>query len=101
MALDIYPAVPQLASQVRTVTGTATITDGDGLLICNSATPFTATLPAASAFVNKAYAVKNINTGVVTLASGASLIDGVANYLLDGGGIMIVIQSDGTTWRII
>ncbi len=82
---------------VTTQTGTYTAADTD-FVICNSASAFTVTLPAATA--NVRIVVKNINTGAVTVdGAGSDTIDGVASIIL-GTYEAVSLIADGTSWHI-
>ena len=65
-------------SHVVTVTDTYAVLVTDDTVVCNKATAFTVTLPAA--VVRQRFHIKNINTGTVTLeGDSAETIDGAAN----------------------
>lgn len=84
---------------VTTQTGTYTAVDGD-VVICNSTTAFTVTLPLATT-ANRRIVIKNINTGTVTVdGNGSETIDDQLSVTLAQYDSITVI-SDGTEWWII
>lgn len=89
----------------RTVSASTTPTPTDGTLLVNAlAAPVTITLPLASAFLDKIYEVKKIDSSVniVTIAcTGGNTIDGIATFLIDIQYEAITMQSNGTNWFIL
>jgi len=89
----------------RTVSASTTPTPTDGTLLVNaSASPVTITLPLASAFLDKIYEVKKIDSSVniVTIAcTGGNTLDGIATFLIDIQYEAITVQSNGTNWFIL
>lgn len=82
-------------------TTTYTILTSDELIICNSATPFTVTLPVASGSGQKYY-VKNINTGLVTIEGDTSdTIDSASNQTLYQWESAILIDYAANAWVIV
>lgn len=85
----------------RGITALRTLDGSDELVNCTSGT-FTVTLPTAVGYT-KQYTIKNIGTGVITLATTSSqTIDGYAS------GILVLnqydsyrLRSDGANWIII
>ena len=83
--------------QVKTVNYTLVSTDH--IIVGNSASAFTLTLPAASSNTSREFIIKNKNTGIVTVdATALGQIDGqntttVAQYSA------ITLISDGATWN--
>jgi hypothetical protein len=76
-----------------------TITALDRIVICNSAAPFTVTLPTAVSSSGRQFIIKNKGTGIVT-------VDGTSSGLIDGANTTtipqyssVTIVSDGTTWN--
>ncbi len=68
-----------LTTQTTTYNAAAT----DNIILCNSTTAFTVTLPTAAVTTGKPFTVKNINTGTCTVAvAGGVNIDGGTTYLL-------------------
>lgn len=94
--------------KVTNVDADVTLTIDDNVVIANSATNITITLPSAATCVGRVYTVKNLNaTGIVTIATTApdvienaiasmQLLFGDPNYW----GCVTYI-SDGTRWAII
>ena len=83
---------------VRTETSGITAANGD-FVICNSTTPFTVTLPTATA--NHIIVVKNINTGAITI-DGASTdtIDGQLTKTLGVYEAVNLIANGSNAWFI-
>jgi len=82
-----------------------TILDNDGygiILVPNTASNRTVTLPAASDNTNRVITIKNTSTdkGAV-LVTGTELIDGFGTIDLDFKNCFIEVVSDGTVWQII
>jgi hypothetical protein len=86
-------------SQYTTITGVTTISHLHDTVICNSASNFTVNLPPAAKFTGRAFTIKNINTGVVTIDGDASeTIDGALTMIIPTKWATIVIASNGTEW---
>ena len=84
--------------QVVTVTSAHTA-GGETVIKCNGT--FTVTLPPALRVTDRAYYIKNIGTGVITLDGDESeTIDRVTTQTLAQDEVMTVI-SDGSEWDII
>src|SRR5215472_17737556 len=88
-----------IATPVKTVTGTYNIAATDSTILGNSGSGFTITLPTPVGITGTIYTVKNINTGTVTLATAAGNIDGSATQSL-ATNAAFTVQSDGTNWWI-
>jgi hypothetical protein len=85
---------------VTTQTTTYAILTTDQVVLCNGT--FTATLPTASGVTGYVYYIKNIGTGVVTVAcTGAETIDGVTTNIIRTTNSGFSVVSDGTNWVII
>lgn len=86
----------------RTVTGDTNVTTGDYTVFGNYASPTTGTvtLPNATTCAGSLFVVKNINTGVTTVATGQS-IDGAGSYNLTTQYSSITVQSDGAVYFIV
>jgi len=72
-------------------------------LLCNNG-PYTVSLPAAAANVNRVYRIKNIDAqgDVITIDGNSSeTIDGALTYALQPYKHSITIISDGANWHII
>ncbi len=66
-----------------TQTTTYNIAATDNVVLCNSTTAFTVSLPTAAVTTGKVFRVKNINTGICTVnVTGGVGIDGGTTYLL-------------------
>ncbi|SCM71476.1 hypothetical protein KL86PLE_100228 [uncultured Pleomorphomonas sp.] len=71
------------------------------LVVCNSASATTMTLPAASSYTQGILSLVNINTGLVTL-SGSIIYDGATvTSLTLPAGASIDLVSNGTSWVAI
>ena len=76
------------------------ITVNDYIIICNSSTPFTVTLPAAA--LGLLYIIKNIGSGVVTIAcDGADTIDTLPTQEVDQYACPQVFCYVANKWIII
>jgi hypothetical protein len=56
------------------------------------------TLPVPADSVGKVYSIKNVSTGVITIAGQ---IDGATNFDLKSQGESVTVVCDGTEWWII
>jgi hypothetical protein len=74
---------PMEAENVTTQTGTYSATLTDFYILCNSSSAFTVTLPVTSQTTGKTYRVKNINTGVCSVAAASGNVDNVASFPLN------------------
>ncbi len=91
-----------LATKVSTVTGSTTLDINYSVVLCNSSSAVTITLPSASSCSGRQYTVKNINTGAVTITpNGSQAIDGNSFFILSSQYNIISIVSDGTNWSIL
>ena len=86
---------------IVTKTTTYSVTVNDDIVLANSATPFTITLPAVSGLTGQHYTIKNINTANIT-------VDGNASETIDGQLTQILTQYEsidivcnGSAWFII
>lgn len=91
----VYPVV--------TVTGAYTMVSGDRIVIADSSSGFVVTLPSAvTAGTGKAYTVKNVNTGTVTMASTAGTVDaGAASLVTISQWAVRTFVSDGANWFLM
>jgi hypothetical protein len=81
----------------KTTTYTVLATDS---FLTGSGT-FTFTLPTAVGTTGKPYTIKNIGTGIITIAcNGAQTIDGVATYVIRTTNNGVTIISDGSNWQV-
>lgn len=86
---------------VTTKTTTYTVTKNDEVVVCDSATPFTVTLLAATGS-GQTYAIKNINTGAVTIEGASSdTIDGDLNQLVYEDECIQLVDYAANAWVII
>ena len=91
-----------VANKVTTITGNTTIDASHAVVICNSASNFTVTLPTAVGITGRTYTIKNVNTGIITITpAGGQTIDGSSNKLLSAPNNAIQLISDGGNWQII
>jgi hypothetical protein len=85
-----------------TVTTNTTLDSSYDLVLCNSATDITITLPLANSRIAKPYYIKNINIGVVTVdGSGSETIDNELTKSLISKDKSFTIISNGSAWFII
>jgi hypothetical protein len=90
------------ASGISTITGAFTADATIFEYRCNSASAFTATLPAAAGCPGRVYEFKQLNTGKVTIDANASeTIDGLLTYPLVEKYQSVIIISNGVGWDII
>lgn len=88
-------------SAVSIVTTTYTILSTDEVIVCNSTTPFTVTLPTATGS-GQTYAVKNINTGIITLEGNSfDRIDGELNQTINQWEDIQLTDYAANAWIII
>lgn len=88
---------------IRTVTGSTTLTDTDYMILVDSESNVTLTLPAASSTTRREYVIKKISasTATVTIDPNASeLIDGASTYVIGSSYVSIKVKSNGTSWWI-
>ena len=84
---------------IKTITSTTSLSVNDAnMVVCNSSSNFTVTLPTATTGIT--YMIKNINTGTVT-------IDGYSTQLIDDNSSIdikqwesVTLVSNGTIWLI-
>ena len=85
-----------------TITGNTTLDSSHALVLCNSTSVITITLPTAIGITGRIYQVKRINTGGVNIVPTAGqLIDGTSTISLDVKYATIQVVSDGTNWMLI
>ncbi len=91
----------QRKRKTRTITSATTITTVDELIVCNSASAFTQTLPAATGGGDK-YEIANIGAGAITLEGDASdTINGELNQTIDQYAAIQVKDYAANKWVII
>src|SRR5688572_25501673 len=91
-----------IATKVTTITGNTTLTTAHAVVLCNSVSNFSVTLPTAVGISGRIYTVKNINTNIVTiLTTGSQTIDGSINKLLNSRYNSVQLVSNGTNWHIL
>lgn len=67
-----------------------------------SSNTFTVTLPTASGVTGKVYTIKNVGTGVITIATTSSqTIDGTTTKKLSSQYESYQVISDGSNWQVI
>ena len=87
---------------IATITGATTLGTGNYTVLCNSASAFTVTLPAAASNTGRRYHIKNINTGIITVdGDGSETIDGATTATLATQFEAITIMCDGSNWHIL
>ena len=78
-----------------------TLNELDGVIICNSTTAFTVTLPVASGS-GQIYFIKNINTGAVTLdGNSGDIIDVATTQILGQWDAMQIVDYAANKWVIV
>lgn len=83
-----------------TITGNITLGE-HFVVLSNTATTLTITLPAVATSSGRVYTIRNINTGTATIDPNASeLIDGSLTLIVYAGE-SITIECDGLAWYII
>lgn len=91
-----------LGTKVNIVTGNTTLTINHSIVLCNSSSALTVTLPSAATSTGRQYIIKNINTGEVTITpNGSESIDGNVFYKLMQQYNTISITSNGSSWSIL
>jgi len=86
------------AVNIQTTTYTATV--ADEVIVCNSTTAFTVTLPVATGS-GQTYAIKNINTGAVTVSKAGDTIDGETTQTLGQWDAIQLVDVAANVWIII
>jgi len=86
-------------SGITTVTDTYQILVTDSTIVCNKATAFTVTLPTG--VVGQIFAIKNINTGPVTVSLAGDTIDGETSQVVGQWDCMRIQCSSTNVWIII
>lgn len=100
-------SITEIDWPVVTKTGTATLTNSERVVLADATSAaFTLTLPTAAASTPYAiFFIKKIDSSlsnIVTLdGNGSETIDGLLTLTLANRGETIIIQSDGTNWRVL
>lgn len=91
-----------LSTALSTKTAAYTLSSTDSTILVNSTSALTVTLPTAVGIAGRIYTIKNISTGVVTVATTSSqTIDGATTYSLGTQYEKITVQSDNANWWLI
>lgn len=94
-----------IQTQLTTLTATTTVTFSHTIVWCDATSgAITMNLPTASTSTGVIYMFKKIDTSAnaVTIdPNGAETIDGAATYVLREQDDSVLIQSNGTVWRIL
>jgi len=87
-------------NDVKSISGTHTITGGTVFLCDGSGGAFTITLPAAASYLHRLITVKRTSaTGTITVdGNGSETIDGAASVDLTSQYERLTIVSDGANW---
>jgi hypothetical protein len=97
-----WGATPASALTVTSVTDAYTVATSDDVVLCNSTTDFTLTLPAASGNSGVLFRIKNINTNIVTVdGDGSETIDGATDLSLSDQYESVTVVCDGTEWWVV
>ena len=82
------------------ITGTYTILTTDSNIICNSASPFTVTLPTTS--VGQEFTISNINAGIITIeGDGSDTIDDELNQTINQWESVGLVCYASNKWKVI
>lgn len=86
---------------VATKTSGYTVSATDELVVCNSTSAFTVTLPAATGG-GQLYEIKNINSGAITVdGNGSDTIDGITTQTLGQWDALTITDYAANAWTII
>jgi hypothetical protein len=89
-------------SSTKTANYTLVDADHQRLVMFNSASNLTATLPAAAGRTGTRFIIKKIGTGTLTIdPNGTETIDGALTEVISVSNGFRVIESDGTGWQVI
>lgn len=86
------------AITVPAITTAQTLTTAQYCVLCNGT--FTVTLPLATGNTGRAFEIKNVGTGTITIAGNGGTIDGAANYVMNTQYQSVIVRCDGTNWFI-
>jgi hypothetical protein len=89
-----------LTHSISVQTTTYSVAATDYVIVCNSATGFTVTLPTAAA-TGRILIVKNINTGNITISKSGDTIDGAASQVLSQWDAITLCDYAANAWIII
>ena len=91
-----------LATKVITITGNTTLSSVHAVILCNSSSNFTVTLPTAVGISGRLYTIKNINTNLITiLTTGGQTIDGLTSKFLTAQYNTVQLVSSGSNWYVL
>ena len=88
-------------SAITIVTANYLAVSTDEIILVNSASPVTITLPVNSLLRGKVWRIKTINTGVVTIVGASGTIDGNSDATLALIEQSIDVACDGTNFEIL
>ncbi len=100
-------SITEIDRPVVTKTGNATLTDSERIVLADATSAaFTLTLPTAAVTTPyPVFYIKKIDSSlanIVTIdANGSETIDGLLNITLANRGETVMLQGDGTNWRVI
>lgn len=83
---------------ILTVTADKTLSSYDSLVVCNSVTDITLTLPSIVAGKRCRYYIKNINTGKITITPTGVNIDGKSSIKISNNYDSVIIENNDTMW---
>lgn len=105
---DVYLAdISGRVAQVHTITGNTTLGYVHNLVLCNSASALTVTLPPAASYAGKEYTITNINTGKVTIDGNSTeeirdvSFGAAVTFDLWVQYDSVKIVSDGLAWWVV
>lgn len=98
--LTKWKLVPGITGAIQSKSGAYDMINDDSIVLANGT--FTVNLPAASTNARSKYIVKNVGTGVITVATpGSETIDGQNTFVLSEQYQFIEVMCDGTNYHII
>lgn len=96
-SIDINGALTHGVSVQTTTYGVAAT---DYVIVCNSATAFTVTIPTAAA-TGRILIIKNINIGSITVSKSGDTIDGAASQVLNQWDAITLCDYAANAWIIL
>jgi hypothetical protein len=105
-AVTVQTAINELDSEKEPklkvfviVTTTYTVADGVMFVFCNSAIPFTVTIPTATGS-GRLIIIKNVNTGTITVSKAGDTIDGETSQKVLARDSMSIFDYAANKWGI-
>lgn len=92
----------KLNKSAITITENTALNQTNSLVISNSSSAITITLPTVASSSGLVLSIKNINTGIVTIdGNGSETIDGVTTIRLENTYDSVIIGCNGSAWFIL